>query len=109
MLRRPPITRIQSDCVPLLAAGATSASKPVLSISWTLRAPLTRWVRAGSVVRFTWTRAGGMAAGTEASRLVGIAGARNPVRQTAPTFVAHTLSLLIAAGLAYGTSRCKAR
>lgn len=42
---------------------AASVSKPVLSITWTLRTPITRWVRAGSVVRFTWTRAGGLAYG----------------------------------------------
>lgn len=46
-------------------AACTGASHngnwPVLSITWNLKGPIQRWVRAGSVVQFSWSRPGGEA------------------------------------------------
>jgi hypothetical protein len=53
----------------LLRAG----NRPVLAVKWNgMRRPISRWVRAGSVVSFTWTRPGGLSYGYSKCRSKGV-------------------------------------
>jgi hypothetical protein len=70
------------DASPAAAAASSSllrggqrallGNRPVLSLNWnSMRGPMTRWVRAGSVVSFAWTRYGGLSYGYSRCRSAG--------------------------------------
>ena len=91
----------------LLRAG----NRPVLAVRWNgMRRPISRWVRAGSVVSFAWTRPGGGFGTLRVSWLpAALCCCWDSYRWRIADLLLIQLRCLCCAGLSYGYSRCRSR